>query len=89
MAFDAYDLGMTSLRTLQKQKIITEAQYQDVKNKVGWPFYNAIKAADSAANAWVAATSDSTYTRMVTALQEVANAQKDFTTLITSLQGGK
>lgn len=89
MAFDAYDFGMTVLRTLQQQKVITEAQYQDVKTKVGWPFYNAIKLANDAMQSWVAAGNDSTYGKMITAFQGLVTAQKNFTTLVTSLQGGK
>jgi hypothetical protein len=89
MAFDAYDFGMTTLRTLQQQKVITAAQYDSVKAKVGWPFYNAIKLADDAMQAWVAAGTDSAYGKMNAAFQGLVDAQKNFTALVNSLQGGK
>ena len=86
MAFNAYDFGMTALRTLQQTKVITEAQYQDVKTKVGWPFYNAIKTADDALQVWVKTSTDDNYGKMNAAFQAMAVGQKDFTALVTSLQ---
>jgi len=89
MAYDAYFFGMTTLRTLQQTNVISEAKYQEIKDKVGWPFYNAIKLADDAVQAWVAAGSDSNSDKMTAAFQGLVDAQKNFTALVASLQGGK
>jgi hypothetical protein len=89
MAFDAYDLGMTTLRTLQKSGVITAAKYTEIKDKVGWPAYNAIKAADDAVQAWAAAETTSNYDKMTAAFQVMTASQKSFTDLLTSLQGGR
>ena len=89
LAFDAYDLGMTTLRTLQVQKIITSAQYASIKDTYGWPAWKAIKAADVAVNAWVAVKSDSAFTQMQGAFTAMYEAQKLLSTNVTQLQGGK
>lgn len=92
VAFDAYDLGMISLRTLQKANIITQVQYDATKKAVAWPLYNAIVAAEKAAQAYSTAKpadKESLYGKMTAALGAVAGSQKEFTALVTSLQGGK
>jgi len=89
-AFSAYDLGMTTLRTLQQKGVITAAQYEKVKNDVGWPFYNAIKSADTAVEGWVKIDDASSYGKAFAALDDLTGAQKDFTATIASVQkGGK
>lgn len=88
-AFDVYDMGMTTLRTLQRTKIITEAKYQDIKTTVGWPTYNTIKAADDALQVWVTSPTDTNYDKMNAAFKTMAASEKNLTTLIVSLQGGK
>jgi len=89
MAFDTYDLGMTTLRTLQKQKIITSAQYTSVVDNFGWPCWKALKAADVAADAWMAAKSATTLEAMNTAFTAMSDVQKLLSGEITKLQGGK
>ena len=89
LAFDAYDLGMTTLRTLEQQKVITSAQYASIKDTYGWPAWKAIKAADVAVNAWVGSKSDSTYTQLQTAFAAMYEAQKLLSTEVTQIQGGK
>lgn len=92
VAFDAYDLGMISLRTLQKAKIITQAQFDSAKKAVAWPLYNAIVAAEKTAQAYSTGSSadkQSLYGKMTAALTAVAGSQKEFTALVGSLQGGK
>lgn len=49
LAFGAYDLGMTTLRTLERNKVITSAKYKSIKDSVAWPFYKALMAAETAA----------------------------------------
>lgn len=88
-AFDVYFLGMTTLRTLQKSGVITEAKFVEVKDKVGWPVYNAIKAADDALQAWVVSSTDANYGKMQVAFKAMGASQKSFSDLLTSLQGGR
>ena len=89
MAFDAYDLGMITLRTLQKQNIITEAQYTAIKDKYGWPCWTALKAADVAVNTWVTTKSTSDFEKMNAAFTGMYEIQKLLSNQITQLQGGK
>jgi hypothetical protein len=92
IAFDAYDLGMLSLRTLQRTKIITQVQYDAAKKGVAWPLYNAIVAAEKAAHAYATAKpadKEGLYGKLTQAIFAMAGSQKEFTSLVTSLQGGK
>lgn len=92
IAFDAYDLGMLSLRTLQRTKIITQVQYDAAKKDVAWPLYNAIVTADKAAQAYATAKpadKESLYGKLTQAFLAMAGSQKEFTALVASLQGGK
>ena len=94
MAFDAYDMGMFTLRTLQQSPnhIITTAQYESIKTKVAWPLYRAIVAAEAAAEKYAAAPAadkDSLYEKLLQALLAITNSQKEFMQVIQSLQGGK
>jgi hypothetical protein len=89
MAFDAYDLGMTALRTLQKQKIITKAKYIEIKDKYGWPCWRAIKAADIACNTWIGSKNDANYDKMNTAFEAMYETQKLLNNQVIQLQGGK
>jgi len=89
MAFDAYDLAMSSLRTLEQQKVITTAKYTEIKDKFGWPCWKAIKAADIAANAWVSSKNASNYDKMNAAFTAMYDVQKLLNTQVTQLQGGK
>lgn len=91
-AFVGYDFGMTTLRELQKSGAITQAQFDSIKQRVAWPFYNAIVAADNAAHAYASAPPESKQSaqgKMTQALEAMAAGQKDFTELVNSLKGGK
>ena len=89
VAFDAYDLGMTSLRMLQKNKIITTATYNQIKEKVAWPLYKAIVAGEAAAEKYAATKDASTLAQLTAALEVVAEAQKGFTSAVAKVQGDK
>ena len=89
VAFDAYDLGMTSLRMLQKNKIITTATYNQIKEKVAWPLYHAIVAGEAAAEKYAKVKDSSTLAQLTAALEVVAEAQKGFTSAVAKVQGDK
>lgn len=92
IAFDAYDVSMVTLRTLQTANLITLAQYEKIKKDVAWPLYNTIVAADSAAQKYAAALpadKQNLYDQLTQALVAVAASQKELATTIKSLQGGK
>lgn len=92
IAFDAYDVSMVTLRTLQTANLITLTQYEKVKKDVAWPLYNAIVAADSVAQKYAAALpadKQTLYDQLTQALVAVAASQKELATTIKSLQGGK
>jgi hypothetical protein len=89
MAFDAYDLAMSSLRTLQKLDKITEAQFQSIKEKYGWPCWRAIKAADVAVSAWASNKSASNQAKMDAAFDSMYQLQKLLAAQVTQLKGGK
>lgn len=91
LAFDAYDLGMTTLRTLQKTKVITAAQYTNFKDKYGWPLYLSIKAADDAAQQYAAAPKESKASlegKLTAALQALADNQGKFVKVVNDAQEG-
>ena len=87
LAFEAYDFGMSMARDLRKANIITEAQWVQVREKVGRPFYKAIVFADSLLNQYGA--TDPQNPKLVQALQAMANSQKEFEALVNSFDGGK
>lgn len=89
VAFDAYDLGMTSLRMLQKNKIITTATYNQIKEKVAWPLYKAIVAGEAATEKYAKVKDDSTLAQLTAALEVVAEAQESFTGAVAKVQGDK
>lgn len=92
IAFDAYDLSMTTLRTLQTANLITLTQFEKVKKNISWPLYNSIVAADSTAQKYAAALpadKQNLYDQLTQALVAVAASQKELATVIKSLQGGK
>jgi hypothetical protein len=89
LAFDAYDLGMTTLRTLQSQKLITSERYTEIKDKFGWPCWRAIKAADLAVEAWYTHKNASTLSQMNAAFETMYELQKLLSTQVVQLQGGK
>lgn len=74
-------------RDLRKANIITEAQWVQVREKVGRPFYKAIVFADSLLNQYGA--TDPQNPKLVQALQAMANSQKEFEALVNSFDGGK
>lgn len=89
IAFDAYDLAMSSLRMLQTNKIITLAKYNSIKDQYAWPLYRAIVAAQAAAEAYAKAPGEATLAKVTAALIAVADSQREFTKTIQSVQGGK
>jgi hypothetical protein len=91
MAYDAYDLGMRTLRILQTNKIITLEQYNTVKDKVGWPVYKALVVAQDAAQAYALAPAAGKATaegKLTAALEALAGVQAQFTAAVKQLQGG-
>lgn len=91
LAFDAYDLGMTTLRTLQRTKVITQAQYTSFKDKYGWPLYQSIKAADDAAQQYAAAPKESKASmegKLTEALKALADNQGKFVKVVNDAQEG-
>ena len=89
MAFDAYDLGMITLRILQKQKIITEAQYTAIKDKYGWPCWTALKAADVAVNTWISTKNAADFEKMNQTFTSMYELNRLLSNQITQIQGGK
>ena len=87
IAFDAYDLGMSSLRMLQVNKIITLTKYTSIKDKYAWPLYRAIVAAQAAAEAYSQAPTDAMLGKVTAALVAVADSQREFTKVVQGVQG--
>jgi hypothetical protein len=91
LAYDAYDLGMRTLRILEQNKIITAEQYTAVKDKVGWPVYKALVAAQTAAQAYALAPAADKATaegKLTAALEVLATNQANFVEVVKSLQKG-
>ncbi len=92
VAFDAYDLGMTSLAAMHRGNLISTSQFEAVKKKVVWPLYTAILAAEAAAQEYAlapAASKESVQGNLTKALEAVATAQKEFTKAVGKVQEGK
>ena len=85
-AYMAYDLAMSSLRMLQVNKIITLTQYNSIKDRVGWPVYHALVAAQAAAELYAKTPSDTALEKVKLALEAVAVAQAGFTKVVQGVQ---
>lgn len=91
LAYDLYDTEMKALRLLQVQKVITEEKYQILKDKYGWPFYLAVKAADDAAQQYAAAPDADRATfggKLTTALNAMADSKAKFKKVVDDAKEG-
>jgi len=94
LAFDLYDLGMTTAATLHRNKVITDQQWTTVKDK-GRVLWNAVRAAEAVSEKYAAAKpGDPEKTALLNdmdrAIGAMLGSKQEFLALIEALQkGGK
>lgn len=92
LAFDLYDLGMTTAATLHRTKVITTQQWTQVKD-TGRVLWKAIQSAEAAAENYAKAKSTdpqraTLFGEMDRAITAMLGSKKEFLSLVEAVQKG-